>query len=170
MLSVPQTFYANLALIPSPESPSLPYYCDSLPLKGNSSQACSLTVSGNASQHCSSPLCRRKGRMDLTLLKSWERELFIVFSRKALDYKLPLRLFYCLRSVTFREPSNVGYHKKLTLKYFQANDILTLTQDTKCAKWLAIKPAIRVLISQPPVDRYTSNTILTLQQRPDLIS
>lgn len=49
-----QIICPDLALIFSPESPSLPYYSDSLPLKGNGSQACRLTVSGNASEHCSS--------------------------------------------------------------------------------------------------------------------
>lgn len=80
-----RSFAPDLALILSPESPSLPYYSDSLPLKGNSSQACRLTVSGNASDHCSSsPFGTLGCDWPYACLNHEEKSSF-VFSRKGMD-------------------------------------------------------------------------------------
>lgn len=75
----------DLALMFSPESPSLLYYSDSLPRKGNSSRGCRLTSSGNASDHCSSSAYGTRGCDWPYASFNQEEKSFFVFSIKRID-------------------------------------------------------------------------------------
>lgn len=82
----PQIICPNLALIFSPESPSLPYYSESLPLKGNGSQACRITVSGNAPDRRSSASIEAEAECDWphACVRKEEKSVF-THSRKSME-------------------------------------------------------------------------------------